>query len=105
MSLRKLIGFLGFCLLLIAGIAAFVGGCESAAESVEEAVECGQICEAFEDCRGDEFDVSACVDRCEDLDEGEVQVAEDCDDCLDRESVDCPDEEPCREACRAIGAP
>jgi hypothetical protein len=55
-------------------------------DEVEETLDCREACTDWQECVGDEFDVSDCTDRCEDLrDQNVVTEAqvEDCSDCLD----------------------
>lgn len=58
-------------------------------DEVEAEIDCHGICQRYADCFDEDYDVSACQDRCEDdVDRGELTQAEvdTCDDCIDDRS-------------------
>lgn len=68
----------------------------TACGEVEEFIDCRDICTDYEACAGDGYDVSECVDRCEDQPQGEI---DECDACLDSEGMTCSD---CSLACAPL---
>lgn len=61
---------------------ALLNGCDE----VEELLDCRQICESQEECVSDEYDVGACVDRCEsrsDQDDNYRDSARLCEACIE----------------------
>jgi hypothetical protein len=71
----------------------------TACDEADEVIDCTQICERYQDCVDDEYDVDDCVDRCEtnaDEDEDFAEATDACETCLDDqscgESFDCVDE-------------
>lgn len=58
-------------------------------EDVEAEIDCNAICQRYADCFDEDYDVSACQDRCEDdVDQGELTMDEvnACYDCIDDRS-------------------
>ena len=61
-----------FATLGIAGPAVTLTGCSEA----DELIDCTKICNKYSDCFDSEYDVDACVDRCERLEDAvEIGVA------------------------------
>ena len=63
-------------------------GCD-ADDEIEAEIDCNGICQRYADCFDDDYDVSACQDRCEDdVDQGEISLAEvdQCENCIDDRS-------------------
>jgi hypothetical protein len=70
----------------VAFILAF--GCD-AKDEIEAEIDCRSICQRYSDCFDDDYDVSACQDRCEDdIDQGELEQSDvdECDNCIDEAS-------------------
>lgn len=57
-------------------------GCDEA----EQAIDCNQICNRYSDCVDDDYDVSACRDRCEDMLDEDPNGADECEACIDDRS-------------------
>ena len=58
-------------------------------DEIEAEIDCNGICQRYADCFDDDYDVSACQDRCEDdVDQGEISLAEvdQCENCIDDRS-------------------
>jgi len=58
-------------------------------DSVDRKFDCTQICQRYSDCFDSEYDVSGCVDRCEQNAEDSKDFdrkADDCENCLDDRS-------------------
>lgn len=62
---------------MIVASAASLNAC---ADDVEEVVDCTDICETVEDCGNENFDVTECVNSCEEQPQEEIDT---CDACLD----------------------
>jgi hypothetical protein len=76
-----------------------LGGCGE----VEEHIDCFQICDRYEECWDEGYDVSACTDECEtnaDTEDGYEEKASACEDCLDGRS--CAGSFPCADECIGI---
>jgi hypothetical protein len=63
--------------LLLAG-----SGCDEAKQEID----CGNICNRYEECTSDDYDVSACIDRCDEKLDSDSDRAEECADCIDDRS-------------------
>jgi hypothetical protein len=62
-------------------------GCST--DEIENRITCADVCNRYQECFDDDYDVSACVDRCEDeatANEQKERRLEACDDCMDNES-------------------
>ncbi len=69
------------CLFL--GSAFFAGaGCDEA----EQTIDCGKICNRYEECIEDDYDVSACTDRCDEMLDSDSDRADECEACIDDRS-------------------
>lgn len=68
----------------------------AACGEVEEFVDCADICGDYEDCLGDDFDRSECIDRCEEQPQNQIDT---CDACLDGDGDQCID---CTAACAPL---
>jgi hypothetical protein len=71
----------------VAGAASL--GCSDEADEVTNRITCADVCERYSDCFDEDYDVSACVDRCEDAatpDEETEAELEECHACIDDES-------------------
>lgn len=58
-------------------------------DEVESEVDCYGICQRYADCFDEDYDVSACQDRCEDgVDRGDLTMEEvdECYECIDDRS-------------------
>jgi len=58
-------------------------------DDIEAEIDCQGICQRYADCFDEDYDVSACQNRCEDnVDRGDLTAAEvdACDDCIDDRS-------------------
>jgi hypothetical protein len=74
------------CLIPVALILAL--GCD-AADEIEAEVDCRSVCQRYSDCFDEDYDVTACQDRCEDnIDTGEIEQSDvdACDNCIDDRS-------------------
>jgi hypothetical protein len=73
---------------LVAGL--FVlGSAGCSTDEIENRITCADVCNRYQECFDDDYDVSACVDRCEDdatADEEKEQRLETCEACIDDES-------------------
>lgn len=89
-----------FACLMAIPAAAITASC---ADDVEEAFNCQQICQRYDDCVDDDYDVTACIDRCEenaDADEDFAERADACEACLDDRS--CGESFPCVDECIGV---
>lgn len=65
-----------------------IGGC-SADDEIKQEIDCFSICQRYSECFDEDYDVSACQDRCEDEADQDPTFADDieaCDRCIDDES-------------------
>ena len=85
----RLLPFLAFLTFLALQLA----GCGD----VENVIDCNDICEDAEDCFGEDFDRSDCIDACEDQPDSEI---DECDACLDSEGMGCAE---CTLQCAPLG--
>jgi hypothetical protein len=74
-------------LVLVTGTIAWLtaAGCES----VENTISCADVCNRYQECFDDDYDVSGCTDRCEDeasADEEKEAKLEACDECIEDRS-------------------
>lgn len=75
---------------------AALAGCST----VDDTIDCAQVCSAYSDCFDSDYDVSTCTSECEekaDNDSNFENVLEACEDCIEDQS--------CAEATFACGAP
>jgi hypothetical protein len=60
-----------------------------AADEIEAEIDCQSICDRYAECFDDDYDVTACQDRCEDnIDSGEIEQndVDECSDCIEDRS-------------------
>lgn len=74
-------------LILLAGTFALLSaaGCES----VSNTITCADVCNRYQECFDEDYDVSGCTDRCEaeaSADEEKEAKLEACEQCIDDES-------------------
>jgi len=72
-------------------------------DTVDQAVDCAKVCQRYDDCVDDDYDVAACRSRCEDRaanDEGFADSADACESCIDDRA--CVESFPCIGECAAI---
>ncbi len=78
----------------VVGVGAFMGACsedDNPISEVEDRLDCREACSDWQECVGNDFDVSDCTDECEDRrDRGDITEAavESCSDCLDAAAAD-----------------
>jgi hypothetical protein len=75
--------------LLAASILSLLAFTTVACDKADEVVDCSKICNKYKDCLNNDYDVSACVDRCEDktADNDDVSdQADACESCIDDRS-------------------
>jgi hypothetical protein len=63
--------------------------CDDASDAIENTITCADVCERYRDCLDDDYDVSACTDRCEadaSSDEDKEARLEECDECIEDRS-------------------
>jgi len=85
MKLLRLTTLLGIC--AISGFATVA--CGDAADAVTNTITCGDVCDRYAECFDRNYDVDACVDRCENdatADEEKEAELEECEACIDDES-------------------
>ena len=77
-------------------IAVSLGACREAEDEIRNTIECGEVCETWNDCHGTtgavEVDVAECTLDCEDEADANDDFAEqvdDCEDCLDATANQC----------------
>lgn len=91
-------------MVVVAALALFgFTGCEEAAEDVDQAFDCGQICDRFQECVDEDYDTDGCFDRCEQAAEDSDDFgdhASECETCLDDRS--CAESIPCTDECFGI---
>lgn len=58
----------------------------SACNDADDLIDCAKICNRYEDCVDDDYDVSECVDRCEDFADRNPGSADACESCIDDRS-------------------
>ena len=61
----------------------------TACESVDNAIDCGQVCTTYSDCFDSEYDVEACTDDCEaeaSEDDDFENKLESCESCIEDQS-------------------
>ncbi len=95
---------LKFAVLMGLGMCfAGVSACSSTVDEVKDEVDCTQVCKRYADCVNNDYDVSACQDKCE-ADADDSQARRDklraCDDCLDDKS--CTGSLVCADECAGI---
>ena len=73
---------LSLFVLLLGSIGVTATGCDEA----DQAIDCNQICNRYKDCFDKDYDVGACVDRCEPMLDSDPNGADDCEDCIDDRS-------------------
>jgi hypothetical protein len=62
-----------------------VMGCDEA----DEALDCAQFCNTYNDCVDGDTDVSACIDECEDIadqNDNAADQADECESCIDSDA-------------------
>ncbi|MFW5925645.1 MAG: hypothetical protein ACOCV4_05730 [Myxococcota bacterium] len=67
-------------------------------DEVDERIDCGQVCQAYDRCVED-IDGTTCADSCEDaLDRGDLdeEAVDFCEECVER--MQCSEQEPCWDA-------
>jgi hypothetical protein len=84
---RKLFAALSIAAFAVLGVAgpATLAGCE-ATDEIDEVVDCTKICNRYDECVDDEYDVDGCIDECEDKadnEEGFEEQADECESCID----------------------
>jgi hypothetical protein len=75
-------GFLAAGLFCLSAV-----GCST--DEIENRITCADVCNRYQECIDDDYDVSACVDRCEDdatANEEKERRLEACEACIDDES-------------------
>jgi hypothetical protein len=78
------LGLASLCSMTLA-FAVTSGGCDSA----DRVYDCASICNAYQECVDDNYDVTACTSRCEDMadaNESFEDKADDCQNCIDDRS-------------------
>lgn len=73
---------LSLCAFLFGSAAIAVSGCDEA----DQAVDCSQICNRYQECFDEDYDVSACIDRCRPMLDEDPHGADDCEACIDDRS-------------------
>lgn len=74
-------------LIALLGIGLTFAGCSDAEDVITSAPECTDVCDRFQDCFDDDFDVVGCAQDCTDaaIDDEEFQDrVEECNACVDR---------------------
>lgn len=74
---------------ILAAVAATTACGDDIVEEITNTVDCEDVCSRYADCFDKDYDVSACIDRCEDkadADENQETRLERCDDCMDDKS-------------------
>lgn len=78
------LGLASLCSMMLA-FAVTSTGCDSA----DRVYDCASICSKYEECINDDYDVSACTSKCEDMadnNEAFEDKADDCQACIDDRS-------------------
>lgn len=63
-----------------------LGFMSTACDEADQAIDCNQICNRYKDCFDADYDVGACVDRCEPMLDEDPHAADDCENCIDDRS-------------------
>lgn len=63
-----------------------LGFLSTACDEADQAIDCNQICNRYQECFDSDYDVGACVDRCEPMLESDPHGADDCENCIDDRS-------------------
>lgn len=74
-----------FTVLALGALASFTG----CSDDVEDVVDCVTVCHRYKDCIDDNYEVDACIDRCEeaaDDSEARRRRLRECSDCIDDRS-------------------
>jgi hypothetical protein len=75
----------------------------SACDDIDQAFDCAQICQRYDDCVDSDYDVDGCTDRCEtNADESDdfADQADACESCLDDRT--CSGIFPCIDECIGV---
>ena len=71
----------------------------AACDAIENSIDCGRICDKYQDCIDPDYDVSACDSRCEENGDSEQfsEQIDACESCIDdktcgESAFDCDDE-------------
>ena len=74
---------------LLSALALTFAFASTGCDEVDERFDCAQICERYQDCFDNDYDVEACTNRCEDnadTQNGFADKADACENCLDDRS-------------------
>lgn len=82
---------------MVAGVVALsVAGCDEAEEEITATLDCGRLCEDWNDCFADtdevDVDITDCTDTCEDradANDAFREAVDDCQDCIDDTDNEC----------------
>lgn len=92
--------------LVLGTISLFALGCEDgAADRIDNRLDCRQICDRYEDCADDDYDVEECKENCRDSanDDNDFESkVERCSDCLDDDNSCTEDAFECAPECVGI---
>lgn len=74
-------------LISLLGLGLALAGCSEAEDVITSAPECTDVCDRYQDCFDDDYDVVGCAQDCTDasIDDEEFQDrVDDCNACIDR---------------------
>jgi hypothetical protein len=75
--------------LLAASILSLLAFTSVGCDKADQIIDCNKICNKYKDCLNSDYDVGACVDRCEDKadkDDDAADQADSCESCIDDKS-------------------
>lgn len=81
-------------------LASLSAGC---ADTIAQAYDCHSVCNTYKDCIDSNYDVGACVDRCENHasdDQAFADQADSCQQCVDDRA--CSENWPCLDNCIGV---
>ena len=64
----------------------------------QERIDCQKVCDRYQECFDSDYDVAACVDRCDDTDD--VNDAAECESCID--GLSCTESFACTTECAGL---
>jgi hypothetical protein len=89
--------------LVASGSLLFAAASFTACGEADEAIDCAKICNKYAECVEEDYDETACIERCEtkaDEDENFAEATDDCESCIDERS--CGESWVCIDECIAI---
>ncbi len=86
--------------------ALLAAGCDEAVQELDELANCTDICNRYDECVTDEFDVPGCIDDCEQMSDMSAAYNEQamaCETCI--EGMSCLEDFTCTDECAGVVPP